>query len=269
MPSPFPGMDPYIERPEIWPDFQNSLIAAIRSALQPFLKPRYVAMTEDRLYVVESDRPIRPDLSLVRTSSPARPSGAATGVLELDSPQVFTLQRETVREPLIHIIEPAAGNRIVTAIEVLSPDNKAAGAGRASYLRKRDEFWDNGANLVEIDLLHEGQPTVRLSGEKLASLPAWHYVVAVTRCWPPRQEVYGFPLQNRLPRVGIPLSDEDADVPLDLPAVFSRCWDDGPYPYVLFYGGSPPGKWSSEEIAWCGERLREGGFRPEPSTTPT
>ncbi|MGH7128450.1 MAG: DUF4058 family protein, partial [Planctomycetaceae bacterium] len=59
MSCPFPGMDPYIERPEIWPDFHDSLIAALRGALQPLLRPRYAALTQDRLYVVESERPIR------------------------------------------------------------------------------------------------------------------------------------------------------------------------------------------------------------------
>ena len=97
-------MDPYIERPEIWPDFHNQLIAAVKAILQPLLRPRYAAISEDRLFVVESDRPIRPD--------------------------VFELWREEMRQPLIQIIEPAAGGQVVTAIEVLSPDNKTAGPRR-------------------------------------------------------------------------------------------------------------------------------------------
>ena len=155
MPSPFPGMDPYIERPALWPDFHDSLITFIRGALQPLLRPRYVAAkAQDRLFVVESDRPIRPDVAVVRTSSPKSSGGAAIAVMEPDAPAVFELWREEMREPLIQIIEPAAGNRIVTAIEVLSPDNKAAGEGRDSYLKKREEYWASGTNLkVEVDLL--------------------------------------------------------------------------------------------------------------------
>ncbi len=263
MPSPFPGMDPYIERPEIWPDFHDSLITCIRGALQPLLKPRYVAVTADRLYVVEADRPIRPDVAVVQTSSPATPAG---GTAVADKCAVFTLQREAVREPLIHILEPAAGNRIVTAIEILSPDNKAPGPGRASYLRKREEYWENSTSLVEIDLLHEGEPTVRISAEKLATLQPWRYLVAVTRSWPAQQEVYAFSLSDRLPRIAVPLAEDDKDVVLDLAVPFTRCWDEGPYPHVLFYGGPPPGKWAPEEIAWCEQRLREAGFRPDTTT---
>jgi hypothetical protein len=29
MPSPFPGMDPYLENPEFWPGVHNRLIVAI------------------------------------------------------------------------------------------------------------------------------------------------------------------------------------------------------------------------------------------------
>jgi hypothetical protein len=49
--------------------------------------------------------------------------------------------------------QAAAGNRVVTSIEVLSPDNKEPGAGRISYLKKREEMPSAGVNPVEIDLL--------------------------------------------------------------------------------------------------------------------
>lgn len=261
MACPFPGMDPYIERPEIWPDFHDSLIACLRGALQPLLRPRYAALTQDRLYVVESDRPIYPDLSVIRTSSSLPRAAGGTAVLEIDAPAVFELWREEIRQPLLHIIEPAAGNRIVTAIEVLSPDNKAAGAGRVSYLAKREEFWAGGANLVELDLLRGGEPTVRLSAEKLASLRPWHYLVSVTRRWPSRQEVYAVPLRNRLPRVGLPLAEDDRDVSLDLQAVFTRCWEEGPYPELLHYDRPPPGRLTLEETSWCEQLLQQAGGR--------
>ncbi len=260
MSCPFPGMDPYIERPEIWPDFHDSLITAIRGILQPLLRPRYAAVIQDRLYVVEADRPIWPDVSVVRTSSPRR-SGATSAVLEIDEPEVFELWREEIRQPLIHIVEPAAGNRLVTAIEVLSPDNKLGGAGRKSYLKKRDEFYEGGANLVEIDLLRAGEPTVRISAEQLASLAPWHYLVAVTRRWPSRQEVYPIRLERRLPRIAVPLDDEDQDVPLDIQAAFTRFWDEGPYPELLHYHGPPPGDMSAAETEWCEQTLRKAGLR--------
>jgi len=254
-------MDPYIERPAIWADFHDSLILCIRGALQPLLKPKYAALTQDRLYVVEAERPIYPDVAVVRTPV-ASPAAVATAVMEPDAPTVFELWREEIREPLIHIVEPAADNRIVTSIEVLSPSNKAIGEGRREYLRKREELWRGGVNLVEIDLLRAGDPTVRLSDEKMKDLKPWHYLVAVTRRWPSRQEVYENVLQNHLPKVAIPLTPDDKDVTLDLQAVFARSWDEGPYPELLRYDGPPPGKMTPAEVAWCEERLRAAGFRP-------
>lgn len=262
MPCPFPGMDPYLERPEIWPDFHDRLTTFVCGVLQPMLRPRYVALMQDRLYVVEAERPIRPDVSVIRTSSPQAPGGGGTAiaVLDADEPAVFELWREEIRQPAIHIVEPAAGNRLVTAIEVLSPDNKIPGPGRTSYFRKREELWDGGANLVEIDLLRTGQPTVRVSDDHLESLRPWRYLVAVTRCWPSQQEVYAWPLARNLPRVAVPLADDDPDVVLDLPAAFRRCWDEGPYPELLHYDQAPPGELTEAEQQWCEQRLLGAGL---------
>jgi uncharacterized protein DUF4058 len=260
MRCPFPGMDPYLERPAIWADFHDSLITYTRAALQPLLRPRYLAVGADRLYVIESERPIRPDLAIVSTGLPT-PATPAVAMLEPDAPAVFELWREEIREPLIHIIEPAAGNRIVTAVEVLSPTNKTPGPGRDSYLEKREEYWASGTSLVEIDLLREGEPTVRVAMAKLQTLKPWHYLVAVTRRWPSRQEVYPIPMTRRLPRVAIPLATDDKDITLDLQAVFTRCWEEGPYPELLRYEQPTPGSLTPEEARWCGEQVRAAGQR--------
>jgi len=251
MSCPFPGMDPYIERPEIWSDFHDGLIASIRAALQPLLRPKYVAMMQDRLYVVEAERPILPDVSIVRTKVTESTRGSAATLVEADPATVFDLSRDEVREPLIHIIEPAQGNRVVTAIEVLSPGNKRPGPGRAAYLQKRDELWDARANLVEIDLLRGGEPTVRVSSEKLSQLAPWHYLTVVTRAHPTRQEIYSTLLTRPLPKMAIPLDSEDVDIVLELQMVFARSWSEAGYPQLLDYDGDPPGPLTPEETEWC------------------
>ena len=257
MRCPFPGMDPYLERPAIWPDFHDSLIAYTRETLQPQLRPRYVALTQDRLYVVEHERPIRPDVSILRTDSDG---GVATAVaVEPDTPLVVEIIEEEIRQPLIHIIEPAAGNRVVTAIEVLSPDNKTPGPGQTSYLRKRDELWQSEAHLVEVDLLRGGGRVLRVSPQRLEQLPPWCYLVAVSRR-PSQCEFYTFSLEQSLPRVAIPLAHGDPDVVLDLQAAFTRCLDAGPYPELLQYDQPAPGELTVEQAAWCKPRLVESGY---------
>jgi len=257
MRCPFPGMDPYVERSAIWPDFHDRLITHIGETLQPSLRPRYVALTQDRLYVVDSGRPIRPDVSIVRTSVERKPP-TGVAIAELDAPVIVEMSREEIRQPLLYIIEPAAGNRIVTAIEVLSPDNKRSGPGRDSYLNKQEELWESGAHLVEIDLLRAGRSTVRVP-EELDRLAPHHYLVSVTRFVPTQCELYGFALQQRLPRIKVPLANGDPDITLDLQAVFQRCWESGPYPELLQYDVPPPGELEANDLAWCRQQLVEAG----------
>ncbi len=260
MTSPFPGMDPYIERPAIWPDFHDGLIAAIRGVMQPLLRPKFAALTQDRLYLVQSQRPIFPDVAVVESRLPNwRSDSGAVAVLEADAPAVFELDDEEIREPYIEIVE-ASGGRVVTAIEVVSPANKDRDEGRDAYEQKREEYWDAGTNLVEIDLLRSGPAIVKVAKYKLDRLRPWDYIVAVSRRRPGRQEVYAFPLEHRLPRISVPLLKGDPDVVLDLQVAFGRCWEEGPYPALSNYDAPPPGKLSPERVEWCQQRLREAGY---------
>jgi hypothetical protein len=49
MPSPFPGMDPYLEAPSMREDFHASLAKEMRDQLAPRLRPRYVAVLTPRV----------------------------------------------------------------------------------------------------------------------------------------------------------------------------------------------------------------------------
>ena len=48
MPTPFPGMDPYLERRGIWEQVHTDLIVSIRRFLTPLLRPRYHVGIEER-----------------------------------------------------------------------------------------------------------------------------------------------------------------------------------------------------------------------------
>ncbi|MBM4077284.1 MAG: DUF4058 family protein, partial [Planctomycetes bacterium] len=111
-----------------------------------------------------------------------------------------------------------------------------------------------------IDLLREGETIVRVTKNKLERLRPWDYLVVVSRQRPPQQEVYSFRLESRLPRVAIPLANEDPDVVLNLQTSFDRCWDEGPYPGVSNYDQKPPGELANDRIVWCQERLKASGY---------
>jgi hypothetical protein len=67
--------------------------------------------------------------------------------------------------------------------------------------------------------------------------------------------VYAWPLERHLPRISIPLADDDPDIVLDLPAAFRRCWDEGPYPELLGYDRPAPGELTAAEQSWCKQKL--------------
>ena len=58
----FPGMDPYLENPRLWPGVHHALVVYIRDYLRPLITPRYIAAIEERVYVEGPNREIIPDV---------------------------------------------------------------------------------------------------------------------------------------------------------------------------------------------------------------
>ena len=81
MPSPFPGMDPYLERAEFWQDFHQSFLPRARDLLVGQVQPRYAIRVEAHLYIHEPversayleirDRRSRELVTVVELLSPA------------------------------------------------------------------------------------------------------------------------------------------------------------------------------------------------------
>src|SRR5262245_5502161 len=156
MPSPFPGMDPYLEAEKIWPPFQHHLVACLYQTLLPGLVDRYRARIGQRRYATEQ--------------------------------ALFTsIIREEHEEEFIEIRQ-RHDSRLITLVDVVSPTNKTTTAGRQAYLDKRKEAKSAGANLVEVDLVMQGQPMLDYSRE---GLPEWDHAVTVTRALQPdKHEIY-------------------------------------------------------------------------------
>jgi hypothetical protein len=56
MPSPFPGMDPYLESPRYWQDFHERFITIAAAGLQQQLPQRYRARISERLVLEATGR---------------------------------------------------------------------------------------------------------------------------------------------------------------------------------------------------------------------
>ena len=264
MPSPFPGMDPYLEHPVIWPDLHHELIRGIRATLRPALSPRYHAKIDARLVIEESPpRQYRPDVTVSEVSDPQAvyATDAATA-LSPDEPTIVRAVQDPIRQGFIEVHFPRGGE-VVTVIEVLSPSNKRPGSGRDDYRQKQRDLLDSGINLVEIDLLRHGDHAIVAPDYTLRELSG-DYWVCVHRAGAGSEfEVYAVPLQQRLPRVKVPLREPDPDVVLDLPSVFAQCYDAADYGAEIDYRGEPAVPLPPDDEEWADGLLRKAGLRPD------
>lgn len=258
MPNPFPGMNPYLEERGSWPDVHAALISYSREFLQPLIQPNYVARVGERVQLATYDDAYIPDVMLVQSVKES--SVTYGGTMVADVPATFTYLDEERRVPYIEIISRKTRN-VITVIEVLSPTNKM-GRGRNQYLEKQNDLLNSKANLVEIDLLGYGYDTVVARQFAIFEPHDWRYMISISRSNARHKvEVYAIPLRDRLPRCGIPLMPPDADVVLDLPSVFNRCYDVGGSDLLIDYNDPVPVALSDREAEWVEQLLTEKGLR--------
>ncbi len=262
MPSPFPGMDPYLESPTIWPDVHLEFISDIRAALNPVLRPGYVARVELRVYISDHDDPGRePRIPDVRVDTRPRRKGGkkakAEAALAIAEPLIVpTLMDEEVEEAFLKILH-VESETLVTVLEVLSPANKVRGSrGRASFMAKRHEILNTDVHWVEIDLLRSGTPSVTEPPLR----PSSDYRILVS-CGNQRTRTRYWPVSVRrpLPVIGIPLRGKDPEVPLDLGAVFRTVYDRADYDATVDYRQEPQPQLEGDDAKWARDLLRKRG----------
>jgi hypothetical protein len=266
MPSPFPGMDPYLEDPALWPSVHHLLISQIGTTLNHLLPSGYVAAFGERVFVAGPDREIYPDVFLkggAGVADRAGPVNVGTAVAVSDAPWVIAVVADEVAEGFIEIQALAENQRVVTTIEVLSPRNKAAGSeGRLLYRQKQREVLASDVHLLEIDLLRSGQHTVAAPREALLRRGPYHYLVSLSRGTRRDEcEVWGIRLPSSLPRIRVPLSGSDPDVIVDLQEVFQQVYEGGAFDRVVDYSQPPKVALSTADAEWAGERLPRSSGR--------
>lgn len=262
MTSPFPGMDPYLERH--WRDVHHRLITYSADQLRPKLPGDLRPRIEERVFVETDEgdrRDIYPDLRVVefpRTVGEGVRQEAGTAVAE---PFIIPVNRDPSSQGFIQIVDLGDGNRVVTVIEFVSPTNKVPGEGFRLYAKKQNEVIGGGASLVEIDLTRGGQHVLAFPLINLAPRVRTSYMACVTRAGQAdHAEVYRLPFRERLPVIRIPLRPTDADVPLDLKAIVDQCYENGGYDNTD-YRRPPEPPLDPPEDAWAEELLRSKGLR--------
>jgi hypothetical protein len=257
--SPFPGMDPYLEAPSIWPDVHTNLMCIIGEQLTPLLAPKYLAELDPHVIIDQVDDPqvALPDVSVTRLDAPGgAPSAvavAAPAPVEVRVPMGVPTRLVSV---YIRLQEAA---RLVAVIELLSPVNKRRGKGREEYIEKRRTFLKSPIHLIEIDLLR-GYPRMPFDDP----LPAADYTVMVCKAGErPRSSVWPISMRQPLPTIPIPLLAPDPPMPLDLGQALRTAYERARYDLRVDYRKLPVPPLSPVDAAWAATLVvAPGGSSP-------
>lgn len=259
MPSPFLGMNPYLEHPNRWSTVHNRLIVALADFLTPQLLPKYQVDIEKRIYEIIDVNSLlvgNPDLTvqLPRNLGSERLSNVVSA--SPAAPVKVTLpMAEEVREAYLEIKEVAT-QLVITAIEILSPANKR-GEGRQKYEQKRQQIFNSRTHLVEIDLLREGKP-LPIIGNHISS----SYRILVSRSETrPLADLYLFNLADSIPLFLLPLQKEDTEPVIDLKLLLDQVYERSGYDYFRDYSEDPLPPLSPQELDWINSLLHDKGLR--------
>jgi hypothetical protein len=268
MPSPFPGMDPYIEVSHLWEDFHNNLVSDIQRMLSEVLPDRYVVRAGERSYVAlayaddeEDERSFLPDVAVASSrdspKTPRKAKDSANTSAVKSKPGAILMQalvRAEFREAFLEIRQVDPEHKLVTGIEVLSPSNKRPSTkGWRLYYRKRQAYLSGYANLVEIDLLRRGR--------RMPMVSPWpdspYYLLASYKKRPSRCFVWPAYFTEPLPPLTIPLAPPDPDITLALQPLVDAIYARSRYGRDIDYRRPLTPPLSAAEQAWLEERLRE------------
>ena len=256
MPSPLPGMDPYLEQPAFWSSFHSRFIVALADAIEADLSPDYYVEVEARTYLDDMAGALIgiPDVVVAAQTQETVQKKSPAGIIavQVKPQQVEVPIPEEVTERYLEIRELATG-KVITAIELLSPKNKRPGKGRTTYEEKRTQILGSATNLVELDLLRAGEPMI-FSGNVVPTL----YRILISPSYQrPKADLYGFGLQQPLPEITIPLKPNDGAIAIALQPIFDGVYDRGRYNNRISYKQLPPvPPLSQPDQSWLVEQVQ-------------
>ncbi len=219
MPSPLPGMDPFLEDPARFPAFRKSFIASLYQLLLPGLVDRYRARVPSRTYESE--------------------------LVLFTSVQKFQHDEEFIE------IRSRTDGRLVTLIDVVSIANRTTTAGRDAYLATRTAARSEKASILELDLITQGKPPVAFNRTEL---PPHQYLAVVSRAGnAATHECFPANLRRRLPKIRMPLATDDRDTVIDLQVVFARAYEQSGLECAIDYAAPLPADvaLSAEDRDWA------------------
>jgi hypothetical protein len=251
MKSPFPGMDPYLER--YWGSVHGNLLTYIQESLQPQLPRDLRARQEQQvlLETMDASATYEPDITVVESGSAGGTSTSAAAVAYADAVVVRHISAPR-KHRWVQIIDVSDGNRVVTVVEVLSKSNKSPGADNLAYCRKLDSYSEAGVNVVEIDLLrYPGRGRMPFGQIDLPANLRHPYLAGVRRGWAPEDWlVFPMSLRQPLKSIPVPLRRRDPEVMLDLQSLIERTYITGGHDDID-YSKPPDPPLEADDAVWA------------------
>jgi hypothetical protein len=255
-------MDPYIERATLWPDVHHRIITAICDQLQQRIVPNYIAQITpyvalEQIEIASPRRAIVPDIGIYERDDPGPGATAVIDAPPLLGAAVMVIPTRYARIEIRAINDET----LVTAIELLSPVNKRPGAdGADAYEQKRQELFQSGVHLLEIDLLRGGRRPQLARPNPLPDDPYFIFLSRAER-WP-EIAIWPCALQKPLPTVPVPLRRPDPDVPLPLTTILHQVYRNARYDLQIDYRADPPPPdLHLADAEWLTAQLQEHGLR--------
>lgn len=253
MPTPFPGMDPYLEKPGLWKQVHTDLMVDIRRYLAPLVRPKYQVAIEQRnfLSLATGDPSVgEPDVLVIAPAGRQPVELTRTGAtLVANGSYRVTLPETQERIERYLAVRDIESGEVITVIEILSPTNKLE--DRQRYLRKRQRVLDSLTNLVEIDLLRSGKAM-----PMLGEFPKTVYRILVSRALQrPNAQVFPCGLRQPIPEIPIPLRPGEDEPRLPLNQLLHTLYDSAGYDLFIDYRKPPVPPLSEEDMHWAQQRF--------------
>jgi hypothetical protein len=257
MPSPFPGMDPYLEAPDLWRGFHHSFADEMKAQLNAGLSPRYYADVEVHTVLEEvgiaTAKTVYPDAAVLETAFAAPTATAAVAIPAAPVRRLAMIPEEYKTRTVQ--VRTTDTNTLVTAIEILSPVNKR-GDGLYLYRAKRKSLLRTDVHFIELDVLRGGE---RPGWEVKEPPLTCEYIVLVNRAFRGeirQSEIWPVALHEPLPLCPVPLLPPDPDVPLSLGEVLANVYQRAAYARRIDYTSPvPPPPLRPEMQRWWASRL--------------
>ncbi|BAZ31859.1 hypothetical protein NIES4074_43320 [Cylindrospermum sp. NIES-4074] len=250
MQNPFPGMNPYLEQPELWHQVHNRLIVAIADDLTPQIAPKYRVSIEERVYTSVDDVLLVgiADVAVAKRNDVETRTTLTTTKIAEPSKVKVPIPEEVIERFLE--VRTTQSREVVTVIEILSPKNKRSKEGRMVYESKRQKILASATNLIEIDLLRLGEALPILGATKS------DYRILVSRSFNrPDADLYSFNLPDPIPVFPVPLRLGEPEPVIDLQRLLNEIYERARFDLAIDYSQVLKPALPSEQEVWVREIL--------------